>query len=291
MLLDGYQTHYSLQFIHYAVSHNIILIPYPGHSTHLLQPLDVASFAPLQSAYGSAVATHTCTTRTGVNKALFYKPAKHEAYTKSNIKSAWHATGIRPFNPDKVLAKLEKKVKNTKQLPLPASTPQSFKFLKTPQNRQELRQQTIAAIDALESGEKESSIQLLRRMAPQTDAAWTRAELADIENEDIKARYTSKMGPRGGRQKMTKAQVVDGESVTKKETEFQEKEQKVEGKAKARAARARSKAQNDSVTGKGKGKAGESSKSAKQTGKEVIYDPLLLHIFAYFNDIYRGLLW
>ena len=72
-------------------------------------------FTPLQSAYGSAVATHTHTTRTGINKALFwnfYKLAKHEAYTKNNIKSAWRATSVQPFNPDKVLAKLEKK--NTK---------------------------------------------------------------------------------------------------------------------------------------------------------------------------------
>ena len=64
----------------------------------------------------------------------------------------------------------------------------------------------------------------------------------------------------------------------------------MEENAKARAAMARTKAQNDPVVGKGKGKAaavtGESSKSAK----EVIYD-LLLRIFAYFNGIYRSLLW
>ena len=72
-----------------------------------------------------------------------------------------------------------------------------FKFLQNPQNRHELRQQTVAAIGALESGEKEPSIQLLRRMARQTDAR-TRAELADIEN-DIKARYAGKKGPRGSR--------------------------------------------------------------------------------------------
>ena len=122
LLLGGHRTHYSLQFIRYAVAHDIILMSYPGHSTHLLQPLDVALFAPLQSAYGSAVATHTRTTRTGINKALFwdfYKLAKHEAYTKNNIKSAWRATGVYPFNPNKVLAELEKKNTGTKQLGLP----------------------------------------------------------------------------------------------------------------------------------------------------------------------------
>ena len=54
------------------VAHNIILMSYPGHSTHLLQPLDVVLFSPLNKAYREAVATHTRTTHTSVNKALFW---------------------------------------------------------------------------------------------------------------------------------------------------------------------------------------------------------------------------
>ena len=97
------------------------------------------------------------------------------------------------------------------------------------------------------------------------------AELADIENEDIKVRYAGKKGPKGSRQKITTAQVVDGGFLVKKETAFKEKEQEVEEKAKAKAAKARKTAQNDSVVGKGKGKAavvaGKSSKSEKKERK------------------------
>ena len=68
----------------------------------------------------------------------------------------------------------------------------------------------------------------------------------------------------------------------------------MEENAKAKAAKARTKAPNDSVVRKGKGKAavvaGESSNSAEQKGKVVVND-LLLCIFAYFNSIYRSLLW
>ena len=78
----------------------------------------------------------------------------------------------------------------------------------------------------------------------------------------------------------------------KKELEFQEKEQKAEENAKAKTAKARTKGKTDSVVGKGKGKAavvaGESSKSAKQKGKEVLYALLLHRIFAYLNSIYRS---
>ena len=34
LLLDSHRTHYSLQFIRYAVAQNVILVSYPGHSTH-----------------------------------------------------------------------------------------------------------------------------------------------------------------------------------------------------------------------------------------------------------------
>ena len=78
----------------------------------------------------------------------------------------------------------------------------------------------MAAINTLESGEKEFSIQLLRKMAHQTDAAWTRAKLADIENEDVKVCYAGKGGQRGSLQEVAKAQVVDGGFAMKGEIEF-----------------------------------------------------------------------
>ena len=70
-------------------------------------------------------------------------------------------------------------------------------------------------IDALGSGDKVSSIQPLRRMARQTDAAWTRAELADIGNEDIKALSAGEKGP-GKPSEDGQDQVVDGEFLIKK---------------------------------------------------------------------------
>ena len=72
LILDGHRTHYSLDFIRYAVQNKITLLSYPGHTTHLLQPLDVGLFAPLQKAYGTAVHTHTRETRTGITKKLSF---------------------------------------------------------------------------------------------------------------------------------------------------------------------------------------------------------------------------
>ncbi|KAA8621352.1 DDE-1 domain-containing protein [Pyrenophora tritici-repentis] len=40
-----------MEFIDYAIAHNIMLLVLPPHSTHTLQPLDVVMFKPLAAAY------------------------------------------------------------------------------------------------------------------------------------------------------------------------------------------------------------------------------------------------
>ena len=135
LLLDGHRSHYNLPFCRSAYDHQIILMPYPGHSTHLLQPLDISLFAPLQKAYSKAASDFVRDTRTGIAKGTFwkfYRQAKKTAFTKENIKGAWRGTGIHPFNPDAVLTKLPGYKRSA---PLPSTTPQSFKFLKIPHNR------------------------------------------------------------------------------------------------------------------------------------------------------------
>ena len=68
LILDGHQTYFNIDFVRYAVKNGITLLSYPGHTTHLLQPLDVGLFAPLQRAYGTAVHNYTRKTRTGITK-------------------------------------------------------------------------------------------------------------------------------------------------------------------------------------------------------------------------------
>ena len=73
LLIDGHRTHYSLKMTRYAVENNTVMMSYPVHSTHHLQPLAVCLFAPLQHAYRKAVSEHLKKTRTGVTRALFWR--------------------------------------------------------------------------------------------------------------------------------------------------------------------------------------------------------------------------
>ena len=55
LIIDGHDSHVTLEFIEYCDAANIKPYCLPPHSTHLLQPLDVGLFSPLQKAYGKAV--------------------------------------------------------------------------------------------------------------------------------------------------------------------------------------------------------------------------------------------
>ena len=99
LLMDGHRTHYSLRMIRYAEEDNIVMMSYPGHSTHFLQPLDVCLFARLQLAYKKVVAQYLKKTRSGRPGSLlegFFAQARQEAYTEQNIKPSWR----KAYNPD-----------------------------------------------------------------------------------------------------------------------------------------------------------------------------------------------
>jgi hypothetical protein len=75
------------------------------------EPCDVAVFAPLKARYHEQVDRLE---RGGVNiidKEHFtspYSPAKEKAFTPKNIKAGFVASGLFPFNPDRVLRDMPK---------------------------------------------------------------------------------------------------------------------------------------------------------------------------------------
>jgi hypothetical protein len=56
LIFDGHGSHLTIYFIEYCDQNRIILMVYPPHSIHTLQPLDVVMFKPLSSAYSGQVA-------------------------------------------------------------------------------------------------------------------------------------------------------------------------------------------------------------------------------------------
>jgi len=52
LIINGFEIHIHIEFVEYCISHRIITYCLPSQTTHLLQPLDVGLFSPLQKAYG-----------------------------------------------------------------------------------------------------------------------------------------------------------------------------------------------------------------------------------------------
>jgi DDE superfamily endonuclease/helix-turn-helix, Psq domain len=109
LILDGHESHCTLEFIEYCSDHKIILLVLPPHTTHLLQPLDVAIFQPLAKYYSLEVEEHMRWLHHWLEKEDFikyYQEARKKALREANIFSAWKKTGIIPYNPQEVLTKL-----------------------------------------------------------------------------------------------------------------------------------------------------------------------------------------
>lgn len=106
LLFDGHMTHLSASTIDLAMKENVTLIKLPAHCTDVLQPLDVACFSPLKSAYEKLLTefVHRTGGRQKLNKPAFTNLiAKiwHEGLTKGNIISGFQNTGILPVDQHK----------------------------------------------------------------------------------------------------------------------------------------------------------------------------------------------
>jgi len=51
LLLDGYRSHIAMDIADWVKSNNIVLFILPAHTSHLLQPVDVACYGPFQRMY------------------------------------------------------------------------------------------------------------------------------------------------------------------------------------------------------------------------------------------------
>jgi hypothetical protein len=81
----------------------------PPHLSHLLQPLNISCFTVLKRSYGKLVKQKMSLGVNHINKEEFihlYAQARPEALHERNIKSGFSATGLVPYNPERVLSVL-----------------------------------------------------------------------------------------------------------------------------------------------------------------------------------------
>jgi hypothetical protein len=110
LICDGFGTHETLEILEHCFANNIRLCRLPSHTSHKLQPCDVAVFAPLKAAYRDAVERLE---RGGVNTigkqhfTSLYKSAGKAAFTQRDIRAGWSKCGLTPLNPQRVPKDME----------------------------------------------------------------------------------------------------------------------------------------------------------------------------------------
>jgi hypothetical protein len=126
LIFDGHGSHSTSEFRDFCLQNCILTLCMPAHTSHILQPLDVSCFGPLKKAYGSQIENKM---RLGINhitKEEFlpaFFTAHQQTMTTGNITSGFRATGLVPFNPERVLENLGPVIEAT---PSPRSSQTSW---------------------------------------------------------------------------------------------------------------------------------------------------------------------
>jgi hypothetical protein len=112
LILDGHESHHSVDFEDFCKANNIVSLCMPPHSSHFLQPLDVGCFSPLKVSYGKQIEQMMRMQITHITKEDFFDAfveAFHASITQNNVRAGFRAAGLVPFDPESVISRLDPK--------------------------------------------------------------------------------------------------------------------------------------------------------------------------------------
>ena len=101
LILDGHRSHVSVGLVDWAKTHDIILFILPAHTSHILQPLDVACYGPFQRMYDfqcHRLIRQTSAAITRYNVSEIASKVYSRALSAENLQAGFKKTGIYPLN-------------------------------------------------------------------------------------------------------------------------------------------------------------------------------------------------
>lgn len=101
LMIDNHASHTSISIIDYARENEIVLLSFPPHCTHRMQPLDVAVYGSFKSACVIAEKDFLATHKRPItihDISVIANTAYVKSFTSKNILSAFSKTGIWPIN-------------------------------------------------------------------------------------------------------------------------------------------------------------------------------------------------
>lgn len=216
LILDGHGSHMTAEFDRFCLDNAIITLCMPPHSSHLLQPLDVACFSPLKRAYGHQVEICMQLGRKHIDKLDFleaFKPARTAAFSSLTIRNGFAAAGLVPHDPGRVLSRLQLKLRT----PTPPPTSETvYQTPKTPYTVAQLAQEYTVIKGLLKQRSKSPpspTDKALQRVVKGCRMAMHNAALLASEIKDLRA-----MGARQKRKQETpRSYIATGGVLTAEE--------------------------------------------------------------------------
>lgn len=102
LILDGHESHKSYEALDFATKHHVIFLTIPPHTSHRLQPLDIAVYGPIKKYFEIEVNTfqkqHPGRIINQYDIAKLFSGAYLKGATPANAISGFRASGIHPFN-------------------------------------------------------------------------------------------------------------------------------------------------------------------------------------------------
>lgn len=102
ILMDNHSSHVNLSVVEFARKNSIIIVTFPPHCSHKLQPLDVSVYGPFKTRYRVAMnewmLSNPGKTITIYQVGQFVKEAYLHALSPKNVTSGFSKTGIYPLN-------------------------------------------------------------------------------------------------------------------------------------------------------------------------------------------------
>jgi hypothetical protein len=193
----------------------------------LVQPLDVALYSPLKRAYGDEINLFIRASINHITKSEFFvafKAAHDKTFTEDNIKAAFRGAGIRPWDPDYIISKLDVRLR-TPQPFVPAS-PQQWES-QTPSNATQTVQQSSFIKSKISAHQGSSPTPIMEAVDRMAKGAQAMAHSITLMSEQIRTLQEANLAlAKRRRAKRTRVQLGGALSIEDSQAIIQEKQKR-----------------------------------------------------------------
>lgn len=244
LLCDGHDSHISADFVGYCIQNRIELILLPPHSSHLMQPLDVAIFGPLKLSLAHKQARLFRSGIRRIEKAEWvehYIQAREEGASEKNILAGWRGAGLFPENLHRILHQLADPIGpiSTSSPPPTPSTSTPFFLTSSPPEPAILRSknQAFLSTPAISNLPQDYRTQM-RRLSGMSERLQAEMTILQKELKEVKEVHAKRKERASGKRMILKGKsILSTEEVytalkQAEETTARKKTQKKRGKSK-----------------------------------------------------------